>query len=104
EMGPRPAERFLTRMSDRSDTKPPKLAGPPVWLDLDQKALDDAYDQTVYAPNFAQLNRRRETNSAAVRERLGPPRRVSYGDTPVEQLDIYRATQSDAPILVLIHG
>jgi arylformamidase len=91
-------------MSDRSDTKPPKLAGPPVWLDLDQKALDDAYDQTVYAPNFAQLNRRRETNSAAVRERLGPPRRVSYGDTPVEQLDIYRATHSDAPILVLIHG
>src|SRR6185312_14113375 len=38
------------------------------------------------------------------RERLGPPRRVSYGDTPVEQLDIYRATHSDAPILVLIHG
>ena len=25
-----------------------------VWLDMDQKALDDAYDQTVYAPNGAQ--------------------------------------------------
>ena len=25
--------------------------GPLVWLDMDQKALDDAYDQAVYAPN-----------------------------------------------------
>lgn len=77
---------------------------PAVWLDLDQKALDDAYDQTVYAPNFAQLNRRRETNSAAVRERLGPPRRASYGETSIEQLDIYSAPRLDAPILILIHG
>ena len=79
--------------------------GPLVWLDLDQKALDDAYDQTVYAPNFAQLNRRREINSAAVRERLGPPRRVSYGKTPIEQLDIYNASRSAAlRCLILIHG
>jgi arylformamidase len=78
--------------------------GPLVWLDLDQQALDDAYDQTVYAPNFAQLNQRREANSAAVRERLGPPHRIAYGETPIEQLDIYRAPQSGAPVLVLIHG
>jgi len=25
--------------------------GPPVWLGLDQKALDDAYDQSVWATN-----------------------------------------------------
>ena len=81
-----------------------KPSGPLVWLDLDQKALDDAYDQTVYAPNFLQLNRRREVNSAAVRDRLGPPRRVSYGETPIEQLDIYNAFQLRAPVLVLIHG
>src|SRR5204863_48257 len=29
--------------------------GPPVWLDLDQKALDDAYDQSVWATNGKQL-------------------------------------------------
>lgn len=81
-----------------------KPAGPLVWLDLDQQALDDAYDQTVYGPNFAQLNRRREANSAAVRERLGPPRRIPYGETPIEQLDIYSAPRSGAPVLVLIHG
>ena len=28
--------------------------GPKVWLDPDQKALDDAYDQAVYAPNMQQ--------------------------------------------------
>lgn len=79
--------------------------GNPIWLDLDQKALDDAYDQTVYAPNSAQLNRRREINSAAVRERLGVPRRVAYGKTAIEQLDIYCAAgDGPAPVLVLIHG
>ncbi len=81
-----------------------KPLAPLVWRDLDQQALDDAYDQTVYAPNFAQLNRRREANSAAVRQRLGPPHRIPYGETPIEQLDIYRAPRSGAPVLVLIHG
>jgi arylformamidase len=76
----------------------------PVWLDLDQKALDDAYDQTVYAPNFAQVNRRREMNSAEVRKRLGDPQRHSYGSTAVEQLDLYPTARPNAPILVIIHG
>jgi hypothetical protein len=26
--------------------------GPLVWLDMDQKQLDDAYDQSKYAPNL----------------------------------------------------
>jgi len=29
-----------------------------VFLDLDQKALDDAYDQQVWAPNSKQVNGR----------------------------------------------
>jgi arylformamidase len=81
-----------------------KPVGPLVWRNLNQKALDDAYDQTVYAPNFAQLNQRREANSAAVRERLGPTHRVPYGETSIEQLDVYCAPGSGAPVLVLIHG
>ena len=28
-----------------------RVKGPLVWLDMDQKELDDAYDQAVYAPN-----------------------------------------------------
>src|SRR5579871_7010023 len=65
--------------------------GPRVWLDMDQKELDDAYDQAVYAPNRDQMNRRRASESERVRARLGPPTRVAYGTTPHEMLDIYRA-------------
>ena len=36
-----------------------RAKGPMVWLDMDQKELDDAYDQALYAPNAAQLGKRR---------------------------------------------
>ena len=61
--------------------------GPPVWLDMDQKELDDAYDQRVYAPNADQILRRCDRNSELVRERLGAPKRLAYGPTPIEGLD-----------------
>ena len=53
--------------------------GPPVWLDMDQKALDDAYDQSKYAPNIRQIVARYRTNSDLTRARLGAPKRLSYG-------------------------
>ena len=31
---------------------PLRQEGPHVWLDMDQKELDDAYNQTVYAANL----------------------------------------------------
>src|SRR5262249_56527611 len=72
--------------------------GPPVWLDMDQAELDAAYDQIKYAPNLPQITRRYATNSDAARARLGAPRRVSYGSTPLEALDIFATTQPNAPI------
>jgi arylformamidase len=77
--------------------------GPPVWLDLDQKALDDAYDQSVWAANGRQLLDRYAALSDDVRTRLGAPQRFSYGATPVEALDVYRA-RDGAPIQIFIHG
>ena len=53
--------------------------GPLVWLDMDQKALDDAYDQLVYAPNRDQVHKRNMFNSDRVRARLGAPKRIAYG-------------------------
>ena len=53
--------------------------GPLVWLDMDQKALDDAYDQMVYAPNRDQVHKRNMFNSDRVRARLGAPKRLAYG-------------------------
>ena len=84
----------------------PHVKGPRIWLDMDQKELDDAYDQSVYAPNRDQLNRRRASESERVRARLGEPTRIAYGATPHEMLDIYpaRTASSNASIVVFVHG
>ncbi|MEW6450759.1 MAG: alpha/beta hydrolase [Pseudomonadota bacterium] len=83
---------------------PERTKGPLVWLDMDQKALDDAYDQSVYAPNQRQVTGRYVTNSEAVRARIGAPKRFSYGATPIEGFDLYAAKQTNAPVQVFIHG
>ena len=66
----------------------PRAKGPLVWLDMDQQALDDAYDQIVYAPNREQVTQRRLANSARARDAIGQPERVAYGETEIEKLDI----------------
>lgn len=78
--------------------------GPLVWRDMDQKALDDAYDQDVYAPNRPLIVTRRIAASERTRAILGPPRRVAYGPSEYERLDIFRASAANAPINVFIHG
>jgi arylformamidase len=78
--------------------------GAPVWLDMDQRELDDAYDQEVYAPNRAQVVERRIVNSERTREILGPPERVAYGPSEIEKLDIFRTAQPNAPVNIFIHG
>lgn len=78
--------------------------GPKVWLDLDQKQLDDAYDQAKYAPNIRQIVGRYRTNSDLTRARLGAPKRLSYGATPIEGMDLYAAKATNAPINVFLHG
>jgi arylformamidase len=78
--------------------------GPLVWLDMDQKALDDAYDQLVYAPNRDQVHSRNRFNSDRVRARLGAPRRIAYGSKPIEQFDLFATSKPNAPINVFIHG
>ncbi len=82
----------------------PRVKGPPVWLDMDQRELDDAYDQEVYAPNLDQMRRRRVSLSEEARVRLGAPKRVAYGPTPQEMLDIYPTARPHAPVAVFIHG
>lgn len=82
----------------------PRVKGPLVWLDMDQKELDDAYDQSVYAPNQQLLAKRRRLASEATLKRLGPPDRVAYGPTEIEKLDIYKTRGRNAPINIFIHG
>jgi arylformamidase len=87
-----------------AQTAAPHAKGPRVWLDMDQAELDAAYDQIKYAPNLQQITRRYASNSEAVRSRLGAPRRLAYGSTAIEALDLYAAKEPGGPINVFIHG
>ena len=78
--------------------------GPIVWRDMDQKALDDAYDQEVYAPNREFVVARRQAASARARAVLGPPQRIAYGPGEYEGLDLFRAPAAKAPVNIFIHG
>jgi arylformamidase len=80
-----------------------RTKGPRVWLDMDQNELDDAYDQSVWAPNQPHVSRRRALWSESTRARLKPERNA-YGPTEIEQLDIYKTTRGNAPIQIFIHG
>ena len=75
-----------------------------VFLDYDQKALDEAYDQAVYAPNRDQILARLARTSELVRQRIGPPEVFSYGEKPIERLELYRCRKEKAPINVFVHG
>lgn len=79
----------------------------PVWLNLNQAELDAAYDQIKYAPNQPQVLKRYAGNSEAFRSRFGLPQRLAYGESPIEQLDLYptgKARARGAPINIFIHG
>jgi arylformamidase len=93
-------------------TKSPRAKGPLVWLDMDQTELDNAYDQSVYAPNQPLVYARMAAANAGALARLGKPRRFQYGAAEIESVDVYcckSATASanvgaKAPINIYIHG
>jgi arylformamidase len=78
--------------------------GPLVFMDYDQLELDASYDQVYYEPLIAQVSQRLNSNSDAMRSRVGAPQRALYGPTGIEQLDIYRTGRPNAPVFVFIHG
>jgi arylformamidase len=86
------------------ETPPPRIKGPPVWLDLDQQDLDDAYDQSVYAFNDRNISERIAARTKTALEVLGPPERVAYGPAEIEKVDIYRTKRANAPIMIFVHG
>src|SRR5258706_662864 len=83
---------------------PQHVKGPPVWLDMDQQELDDAYDQSVYAFNQRNIAERRLANSERVRAILGVPEIAAYGAAAIEKLEICKTKRASAPVLVFLHG
>ena len=51
--------------------KVPRARGPEVFMGLDQRELDDAYDQRVWAPNRDTVTRRMDDTCDEARRRLG---------------------------------
>ena len=72
-----------------------------VFLDYDQKALDDQYEQRVWAKNAEEVIRRYAVKSDEVRERIGEPRIERYGPSAPETLDVYG---SGGTAFVFVHG
>jgi arylformamidase len=83
---------------------PPQAKGPIVFLDYDKDEIDAAYTQALWAPNQAEVDKRNAQKSAAALARLGPPRRLAYGPTEIEKVDVYTTRQPNAPMNVFIHG
>jgi len=85
-------------------TPPVRPKGTPVWLDLDQEELDNAYDQAVYAFNARNIAERMAANNEKALSVIGKPERVAYGPTDIEKVDIYRTKRPNAPTMIFIHG
>jgi arylformamidase len=83
---------------------PVRTKGTPVWLDLDQEELDDAYDQSVYAFNSRNIAERHAANNEKALSVIGSPERVAYGPADIEKVDIYRTRRPNAPVMIFIHG
>jgi arylformamidase len=96
--------RATDSLAQQTAQQTPRVKGPRVWLDMDQKELDDAYDQSIWAPNHEHIRKRRHAASERTLARIGPPERAAYGPAEVEKLDIYKTNRANAPIHVFIHG
>jgi arylformamidase len=90
--------------------QPAHLRDQAVWRDMDQTALDNAYNQAAYAPNMDLILSRLAAASETTRKILHPER-LAYGPSEAERLDLYRAaaaatgaTGAGAPINVFVHG
>jgi arylformamidase len=78
-----------------------------LFLNYDQHALDEAYDQRIWAPDSAKVIARYATDSAEARK-THPPTTISYGQSDAETLDIFSPKGADAstryPVMVFVHG
>lgn len=87
-----------------TSTAAARTMGPLVWGNMDQLALDDAYDQAKWASNQVYITDRRSVFSAEAVKYIAPPERHAYGPTEVEKLDVYRCNVPNAPIAIFVHG
>lgn len=76
---------------------------PKIFLDYTQAELDRAYDQRSYAPDMDAIIARWAAKSALARQRF-KALSFRYGDGPYEDLEVFPAAVSNAPIHAFVHG
>ena len=81
-----------------------RTKGPLIWGDMDQLALDDAYDQAKWASNQEIVTGRRGPASVEALKHIAPPQRFAYGPTEIEKLDVYKCNVPNAPVAIFVHG
>jgi arylformamidase len=69
-----------------------------------QSFLDKAYDQVNWAPNIKIVLDRFVMNSKLARSHMGNPRNIRYGASEVENLDLFEAKATNAPVHIFVHG
>lgn len=74
-----------------------------VYLDYTQQELDDAFEQTLWAPNFEELRDKNKTRCAELRRSLEHSV-VSYGTSADETLEILSTARRGAPVILFMHG
>jgi arylformamidase len=66
--------------------------------------FEAAYDQSKWAPNMEDVLVRYRVLSDAMRSATAGPARIAYGTASGEELDLYRAGEERAPVVIFVHG
>lgn len=79
------------------------------WRSLSANELERAYDQSLMAPNMAEVLARCAQHSASAWQALGAPRRIAYGPKSSQAMDWFAPPVSTrqsrgAALIFLIHG
>src|SRR5438105_7207286 len=87
------------RLESRDDSteETPMAYQDPAWLDLQ-------YNNRARIPEHPQIFERWQKASATARDGLAGELDLRYGDLPGETIDVFPAAESNAPVLVFIHG
>ncbi len=80
------------------------MAGPLVWLDYDQDALDAQYNQRSLVPDADDYIAVDVAESERVRQKLECRIDVAYGPGGDEKLDVFPAAAPGSPLVVYMHG
>ncbi len=75
-----------------------------IYLGYTKASLDSAYNQMYWAPNFKAVAQQLKSLNSHTQSSIGKAERIQYGNTEVEQLDMYAPKRKNAPIHIFIHG